>query len=122
MAALVVSAMPAARADQESWGAIAVAQVADRVGVSKNMPNEAAANQAAKLNCQQNSVAGYDPGCNVMIAFKYPECGAIVKTEDQFYRDLGVTQHDAEQNAINQSPKRMTRVLRSQCNDAPPGG
>jgi Domain of unknown function (DUF4189) len=122
VAALIVSVVPAAQADQESWGAIAVAQTGDRLGVSQDMPTESAANQAATLNCQQNSVPdGFDPNCNVMISFKYPECGAIVKNEDQFYRDLGATQQEAEQNAIQQSPKRTTKVLRSQCNDAPPG-
>jgi Domain of unknown function (DUF4189) len=117
VAALAVAVAPAIQADEEFWGAIAVSQDGRHVGASKNMPNETAANNAANFNCQQNN-----PTCNVMISFKYPECGAIVKTEDQYYRDLGGTQREAEQNAINQSPKSTTRVVRSQCNDAPSGG
>ncbi|WP_081231571.1 DUF4189 domain-containing protein [Mycobacterium avium] len=114
VAALAVTVCPAAHADEESWGAIAVSLDGQHVGVSKDMPNEIAANKAANFNCQQDN-----PTCNVMISFKYPECGAIVTTEDQYYRDLGASQREAEQNAINQSPKRTTKVLRSQCNDAP---
>lgn len=119
---LIVCVVPAAHADQEFWGAIAVTGWGDRVGVSKDMPNESAANEAATRNCEQNAVPdGFDPDCNVMISFKYPECGAVVKNEVQFYRDLGATRQEAEQNAIQQSPKRTTKVLRSLCNDAPAG-
>jgi Domain of unknown function (DUF4189) len=114
VAALAVTVCPAALADQESWGAIAVSLDGQHVGVSNDMPNETAANKAANFNCQQDN-----PTCNVMISFKYPECGAIATTEDQYYRDLGATQREAEQNAINQSPKITTKLLRSQCNDAP---
>jgi Domain of unknown function (DUF4189) len=117
VAALAVTVAPTAYADQEAWGAIAVSLDGQHVGVSKNMPNESTANKTANLNCQQNN-----PTCNVMISFKYPECGAIVKNEDQYYRDLGATQQEAEQNAMNQSPKSTSKVLRSQCNDALPGG
>ena len=121
VAALTISAVPSAHADQESWGAIAVAQDGVHVGISKNMPDESAANNAAYLNCQQYKPPdGYDPNCNVMISFKYPECGAIVKDGERYYRDLGTTQQDAEQNAINQNPKRTTKIFRSQCSDAPP--
>jgi hypothetical protein len=116
VAAVAGTTCPAAHANKESWGAIAVSLDGQYVGVSKDMPNETAANKAANFNCQQDN-----PACNVMISFKYPECGAIVKTEDQYYRDLGASQREAEQNAINQSPKLTTKVLRSQCNDAPSG-
>jgi Domain of unknown function (DUF4189) len=114
ISALAVAVCTAAHANEESWGAIAVSLDGFHVGVSRNMPNEAAANKAANFNCQQD-----DPTCNVMISFKYPECGAIAKTEDQYYRDLGASQREAEQNAINQSAKHNTYVLRSQCNDPP---
>jgi hypothetical protein len=114
--ALTVTVCPATHADEESWGAIAVSFDRQHVGVSKDMPNETAANKAANFNCQQDN-----PTCNVMISFKYPECGAIVTTEDQYYRDLGASQEEAEQNAINQSPKLTTKVLRSQCNHPPSG-
>jgi hypothetical protein len=114
--ALTVTVCPATHADEESWGAIAVSLDGQHVGVSKDMPNETAANKAANFNCQQDN-----PTCNVMISFKYPECGAIVTTEDQYYRDLGASQEEAERNAINQSPKLSTKVLRSQCNDPPSG-
>jgi Domain of unknown function (DUF4189) len=116
VAALAVTACPAAQAYEEAWGAIAVSLDGQQIGVSKDMPNETAANKAANFNCQQDN-----PTCNVMISFKYPECGAVVKTEDLYYRDLGASQREAEQNAINQSPKLTTKVLRSQCNDAPSG-
>lgn len=111
---LAIAACPATYADEESWGAIAVTADGQHIGVSKDMPNESAANEAADFNCRTHN-------CNVMISFKYPECGAVVMTEDQFYRDLGNSQREAEQNAINQSPKVTTRVLRSACNDAPSG-
>lgn len=117
-ALLTVADGPVARANEESWGAIAVGidPYGPRMGVSKDMPNEMAANNAANLNCGQGSST-----CNVMISFKYPDCGAVVKTEDQYYRDLGASQQDAEQNAISQSPKQTTKVLRSLCNDPPAG-
>jgi hypothetical protein len=112
---LAVSICPVAHStDEESWGAIAVSQDAQHVGVSKNSPNELSANELANFYCNS-------PTCNTMISFKYPECGAVVMTEDQFYRDLGSSQHEAEQNAINQSPKATTRVVRSQCAEAPYG-
>lgn len=111
---LAIGISPAAHADEESWGAIAVTADGQHIGVSKDMPNETAANEAADFNCRTHN-------CNPMISFKYPECGAVVMTEDQFYRDLGGSQREAEQNAINQSPKLRTRVLRSACNDAPSG-
>ena len=114
VAGLAVIVCPAAHADTESWGAIAISQDGKHIGVSRDMPNETSANQIAFFNCAQ-------PVCDTMISFKYPECGAVVKTEDQYYRDLGNSQREAEQNAINQSPKVTTRVVRSLCNDAPSG-
>jgi hypothetical protein len=111
---LAITVCPAAHTDEESWGAIAVSQDRRHVGVSTDMPNESSANELAGFKCNE-------PTCNVMISFKYPECGAVVTTEDQYYRDLGYSQREAEQNAINQSPKVTTKVLRSQCNDAPSG-
>jgi Domain of unknown function (DUF4189) len=111
---LPVSVGSVAHAEQELWGAIAISADGQHIGVSKNMPNETAANNAANFNCQQDN-----PTCNVMLSFHYPECGAIAKTEDQYYRDLGIGLHDAEQNALRQSPKRTTKLLRSLCNDPP---
>jgi hypothetical protein len=116
VAAMTITVGPAARAEPESWGAIAVSLDGLHLGLSKDMPNELAANKAANINCQQDN-----PTCNVMISFHYPQCGAVVKTEDQYYRDLGPTRHEAEQNAISQSPKQSTKVLSSECNDAPSG-
>jgi Domain of unknown function (DUF4189) len=114
VAVLAATVCAVAHADEESWGAIAVSPDGERVGVSKDMPDEMTANYAAQYECRTSY-------CNVMISFRYPECGAVVTTEDQYYRDLGGSQREAEQNAINQSPKLTTKVLRSACNDAPSG-
>src|SRR5262249_9617588 len=108
-----------AHADEESWGAIAVSLDmslgAQRTGASKNMSNQGVANLAAIFECQA-------PRCEAMISFKYPECGAVVRSGDNYYKGLGASQREAEQDAINQSLTiTTTKVLRSQCNDAPSG-
>jgi hypothetical protein len=112
-AALTVAVAPSAYAAEE-WGAIAVSPDGEHVGVSTNQPNEYTANQNANTNCQQNN-----PACNVLITFKSPDCGAVVKNGDQYFGDTGATEQEAEQNAMNQSPG--STVLRSACNNAPAG-
>ncbi|BBZ11734.1 hypothetical protein BST20_09320 [Mycobacterium branderi] len=112
MAALTVAIAPAAYA-YEDWGAIAVSPDGKYVGSSWNQPNEYQANRTANFNCHQNN-----PTCNVLITFKAPECGAVVKNGDQYFGDVGATKEEAERNAMNQSPG--STVLRSQCNVPPP--
>jgi hypothetical protein len=114
VAALALAAAPAAYAEDESWGAIAVSPDGKSVGVATNQPNEYLANLGAGNDCRQNN-----PACNVLITFKYPDCGAVVKNGDQYFGDSGATQQEAEQNAMNQSPG--STVLRSACNNPPAG-
>ncbi|MDA3641521.1 DUF4189 domain-containing protein, partial [Mycobacterium xenopi] len=110
---LTVAMAPAANA-QEEWGAIAVSPDGKSVGVATNKPNEYQANLAASSECQQNN-----PICNVLITFKYPDCGAVVQNGNQYFGDSGATQQEAERNATNQSPG--STVLRSACNNPPAG-
>lgn len=112
MAALTLAVAPAAYAEDEAWGAIAISPDGKSVGVATNQPNEYEANLAANSDCQQNN-----PTCNVLITFKAPDCGAVVKNGDQYFGDSGATQQEAEQNAMNQSPG--STVLRSACNNPP---
>jgi hypothetical protein len=112
-AVLTVTAAPAAYA-QEEWGAIAVSPDGKSVGVATNKPNEYQANVAASSECQQNN-----PICNVLITFKYPDCGAVVQNGNQYFGDSGATQQEAEQNATRQSPG--STVLKSACNNPPAG-
>ncbi|GBE67377.1 hypothetical protein MFM001_38390 [Mycobacterium sp. MFM001] len=112
IAAFAVAVVPTAHADDESWGAIAVSPDGKSVGVATNMPNEYQANTHATSDCHQDNAA-----CNVLITFKYPDCGAVVKNGDQYFGDSGATEQEAEQNAQNQSPG--STVLRSACNNAP---
>lgn len=114
VAALTLAVAPAAYAEDESWGAIAVSSGGNSVGEATNQPNEYLANMAANNDCHQNN-----PACNVLITFKYPDCGAVVKNGDQYFGDSGATQQEAEQNAMNQSPG--STVLRSACNNPPAG-
>lgn len=114
VAALALAAVPAAHADDESWGAIAVSPDGKSVGVATNTPNEYQANMGANNDCHQNN-----PACNVLITFKYPDCGAVVKNGDQYFGDSGATEQEAEQNAQKQSPG--STVLRSACNNPPAG-
>lgn len=97
----------------EDWGAIAVSPDGKYVGTSWNQPNEYQANRTANFNCHQNN-----PTCNVLITFKAPQCGAVVKNGNQYFGDTGATKEEAEKNAMNQSPG--STVLRSQCNVPPP--
>jgi hypothetical protein len=113
-AALAFAVVPAAHADDEAWGAIAVSPDGRSVGVATNKPNEYQANVGATADCHQNN-----PTCNVLITFKYPDCGAVVRNGDQYFGDSGATQQEAEQNAVNQSPG--STVLKSACNNAPAG-
>lgn len=113
VAALTVAMAPTAYA-YEDWGAIAVSPDGKYVGTSWNQPNEYQANRTANFNCHQNN-----PTCNVLITFKAPECGAVVKNGDQYFGDTGATKEEAEQNAMSQSPG--STVLRSQCNVPSPG-
>ncbi|MCV7259519.1 DUF4189 domain-containing protein [Mycobacterium shimoidei] len=110
VAALGLAAAPAAYADDEGWGAIAVSIDGKSVGVATNQPNEYLANEAATNDCRQG-----DATCNVLISFKSPDCGAVVKSDDHYFGDSGATTQEAEQNAMNQSPG--STVLRSACND-----
>jgi hypothetical protein len=114
VAALALAVVPAAHADDEAWGAIAVSPDGKNVGVATNQPNEYLANMAANNDCHQNN-----PSCNVLITFKAPDCGAVVKNGDQYFGDSGATQQEAEQNAMNQSPG--STVLRSACNNGSAG-
>ena len=114
VAALALAVVPAAHAEDEAWGAIAVSPDGKSVGVATNQPNEYQANVGANSDCQQNNAT-----CNVLITFKYPDCGAVVKGGDQYFGDSGATQQEAEQNAVNQSPG--STVLRSACNNPPAG-
>lgn len=109
VAAIAFAVVPVAQADDESWGAIAVSPDGKSVGVSTNQPNEYLANTGATTDCHQDNAA-----CNVLITFKSPDCGAVVKNGDQYFGDSGATQQEAEQNAINQSPG--STVLKSACN------
>jgi hypothetical protein len=111
VAALGIAVAPSAYADEE-WGAIAVSPDGKSIGVSTNQPNEYQANVAANSDCHQTN-------CNVLITFKSPDCGAVVKNGDQYFGDSGATQQEAEQNAMNQSPG--STVLRSACNNPPAG-
>jgi hypothetical protein len=113
-AAMAVAVAPSAYAD-DSWGAIAVSPNGESVAVATDHPNEYLANKAASDDCQQNN-----PVCNVLITFKSPDCGAVVKNGDHYFGDSGATTQEAEQNAINQSPG--STVLRSACNGAPAEG
>jgi hypothetical protein len=114
MASLAVAAAPAAYAEDEAWGAIAVSPDGKSVGIAMNQPNEYLANMGASTDCQQNN-----PICNVLITFKAPDCGAVVKNGDHYFGDSGATQQEAEQNAMNQSPG--SEVLRGACNSPPEG-
>lgn len=109
VAALGFVAAPA-YADDEGWGAIAVSIDGKSVGVATNQPNEYLANEAATNDCRQG-----DATCNVLVSFKSPDCGAVVKSDDHYFGDSGATVQEAEQNAMNQSPG--STVLRSACND-----
>ncbi|MEZ0362233.1 DUF4189 domain-containing protein [Mycobacterium sp. pUA109] len=111
-AAMAVVIAPTAYAD-EDWGAIAVSPDGQAVGVATDKPNQYLADQAATNDCQQNT-----PSCNVLISFKSPDCGAVVKNGDHYFGDSGATQQEAEQNATNQSPGAT--VLKSACNGAAP--
>ncbi|WP_414687650.1 DUF4189 domain-containing protein [Mycobacterium sp.] len=84
------------------------------MGVATDKPNEYQANIGATSDCHQNN-----PTCNVLITFKYPDCGAVVRNGDQYFGDSGATQQEAEQNAMNQSPG--STVLKSACNTPPAG-
>lgn len=110
VAALGLAAAPAAYADDEGWGAIAVSIDGKSIGVATNQPNLYLANLAATNDCQQG-----DATCNVLVSFKSPDCGAVVKNNDQYFGDIGATVQEAEQNAMNQSPG--STVLRSACNN-----
>jgi hypothetical protein len=112
---LAIAVIPIAHADAEEWGAIAVSPDGKSIGVATNKPNEYQANLGANSDCQQPN----NPVCNVLITFKYPDCGAIVQNGNQYFGDSGATQQEAEQNAKNQSPG--STVLRSACNNPPPG-
>lgn len=114
VAALGLAVAPTAYGDDETWGAIAVSVDGKNVGVATNLPNEYQANMNANSECHQG-----DTDCNVLITFKSPDCGAVVKNGDQYFGDSGATQQEAEQNAINQSPG--STVLRSACNNSPEG-
>jgi hypothetical protein len=114
VAALALAVGPAAYAEEDAWGAIAVSPDGKSIGVAMNQPNEYLANAAATTDCQQNN-----PICNVLITFKAPDCGAVVKNGDHYFGDSGATQQEAEQNAINQSPG--AEVLRGACNNPPEG-
>lgn len=110
VAVLGLAVAPAAYADDEGWGAIAVSTDGKSVGVATNQPNEYLANTAANNDCHQG-----DASCNVLITFKSPDCGAVVVNGDQYFGDSGGTQQEAEQNAMNQSPG--STMLRSACNN-----
>ncbi|MGH3540843.1 MAG: DUF4189 domain-containing protein [Mycobacterium sp.] len=114
VAALSVAVAPAAFADDDAWGAIAVSTDGQHVGKATDLPNEYTANGAANSDCNQNQTT-----CNVLVTFKYPDCGAVVKNGDQYFGDIGPTKQAAEQNAMNQSPG--STVLHSECNTPPPG-
>ena len=52
VAVLAATVCAVAHADEESWGAIAVSPDGERVGVSKDMPDEMTANYAAQYECR----------------------------------------------------------------------
>lgn len=110
MAALALVVAPAAYAEDGSWGAIAVSPDGKSVGVATNQLNEYLANLTATSDCQQN-----DPVCNVLVTFKSPDCGAVATNGEHYFGDIGATQQEAEQNAINQGPGSTS--LRAACNN-----
>ena len=117
-AVLTGPGMPAAHADAAggpSWGAIAA--VSSSYGYSLNQRSRAAAEQAARDQC--NRVAGRAGGCNVM-AFFDRSCGALaIGNDGEWGSATAATAPAAGQAAEGQCeshlPTEPCKVLVSVC-------
>jgi uncharacterized protein DUF4189 len=93
--AISTALAPAAAANPDEWGAIAISDSAKVAGKTWNAPTKAAADSGAMSYCGHSD-------CKLMVDFRSPDhnCGAVAMSASGYQGGYGATLAEAEKDAL----------------------